>query len=131
MNIMLKIATIVAGVLAALRPAVYGTLSIVFMDSSAIIDLLVFGSCIILVWHTFRSAPLLVWVAAFAVLLVAANIGFIHHFKDFGESGPLPFEWLNEYFIQALPLIILALLSRFLRGYKEELNTNKSAEPGA
>jgi hypothetical protein len=131
MNILLKLAIIVAGVLAALRPAVYGTLSIIFMDSSAIIDLLVLGSCIVLVWHTFRSAPLLVWVAALAVLIVAANIGFIHHFKDFGESGPLPFEWLNEYFMHALPLIILALLSSFLHGYKDDLNTRKSAEPGA
>jgi hypothetical protein len=131
MNIILKIAIIAAGVLAALRPAVYGALSIVFVDSSAIIDFLVLLSCIIIVWDTFRSAHLFVWVAAFAVSLVAANIGFIYHFKDFGESGPLPFEWLNEYFIHALPLLILALLSRFLLWYKKDLNVNKSAEPGA
>jgi len=115
MHITLKIVILLAGIWAALRPAVYGALSIFFVDSSAMIDLLVLGSCIIIVWDAFRSLSPVVWISSFAVLLIATNTGFFHHFRDSGESGPLPYEWLNGYYQYTLPLISLAILNRIVR----------------
>jgi len=115
MKILLKIAILLAGVWAALRPAVYGFMFMVASDSSAIVDFLVLGSCIIIVWDGFKTLPRLVWTASFLILLTATNIGFFHYFRDFGESGPLPYEWLNGYYKFALPFIALVVFSSFLK----------------
>lgn len=127
----LKIATLIAGIWAAMHPAVYGVLFLFFVDYSAIIDLMVVASCIIIVWHTFRSLPLFLWIVSLAVLFLAASIGFFHHFRDVGESGPLPYEWLNGYYKFSLPLIILALLNRLFQwrfdSSKADLQLNKHA----
>ena len=115
MYIILKIAIFVSGIWAAYLPAVYGALSIFYVDSSAIIDLLVVGSCIIIVWDTFRASPRIILLTSFMVLLIATTIGFFHYFRDSGASGPLPYEWLNGYYEHTVPFIILSLLMFFLR----------------
>ena len=50
------------------------------------------------------------WAASLLILLTAISIGFFHYFRDVGESGPLPYEWLNGYYKFTLPLITLAVL---------------------
>ena len=73
-------------------------------------DFLVLGSCIIVVWDALKTLAPLVWAASLLILLTATSIGFFHYFRDFGESGPLPYEWLNGYYKFTLPLLALALL---------------------
>ena len=75
-----------------------------------IVDLLVLGSCIIIVWDSFRTMPRAIWVVSMIILVCSANVGFIYHFQDSGASGPLPFEWLNDYYKFTLPLIATSLL---------------------
>ena len=79
---------------------------------SAIIDLTVASACIVLWFASLRSIPTVPWAIGILVLLVAAFSGKVYTFRDSGESGPLPFEWLNRYLLQALPLIALSLLHR-------------------
>lgn len=135
MTIILKIAILFAGIWAALRPATYGALFLSVFDSSAIIDFLVLGSCIIIVWDAFKTMPRLIWVTAFVFLLVATTIGFIQYFRDSGESGPLAYEWLNEYYKFTVPLITLSLINCFFKFanpcFKRGRTINKKAEPGA
>jgi hypothetical protein len=132
MKILLKIAIFITGIWAAIRPAVYGFIFIIASDSSAIIDFLVLGSCIIIVWDAFKILPRLVWSASLLILLVATNIGFFHYFQDFGESGPLPYEWLNGYYKFSLPLIILAVLKCLFQlrfdFFKKATNVIENAE---
>jgi len=37
--------------------------------------------------------------------------GFGYHFRDSGESGPLPYEWINDYFWSAIPLLVTTMFS--------------------
>jgi len=115
MNIAMKIAILLTGIWAAMLPAAYGVIFIIFFHFSAFIDFLVLGSCIVLVWDSFRTLPRLIWTASFLVLLCATNIGFVHYFSDFESSGPLPYEWLNGYFKNSVPLITLVLLNSYIR----------------
>jgi hypothetical protein len=124
----LKIAIILAGIWAALSPIAYGFISIIVFHSSAFIDILVFGSCVVLVWEAFSKLPRPIWVASMVVLLGAANIGFVHYFRDFGSSGPLPYEWLNGYYKNAAPLIVLSFLHCYFRRRYLGINKKKIAE---
>jgi hypothetical protein len=109
---------------AILAPAMYGTLFGAFADWSALFDFLIVFSCGVLVVAAFKNISLGLWLAAFAVMALSGVSGFFYHFQDSGESGPLPFEWLNSYFVQALPLLLIAFLSRFFE-------PNKDAEQAA
>lgn len=115
MHIALKISILLTGILAAYPPAVYGALTIFYFDLSAIIDLLIVGGCVIIAWDAFRSVPRFMWIASFIALLIATSIGFFHYFQDAGESGPLPYEWLNGYYKFTIPLIALCSLNHFFR----------------
>ena len=115
MTIILKIVILLTGIWAALSPASYGALFLSVLDSSAIIDFVVLGSCIIIVWDAFKTMPRLIWGTAFMVLLIATNIGFFYYFRDSGESGPLPYEWLNGYYKFTVPLITLSLMNCFIK----------------
>jgi hypothetical protein len=114
----LKIAITLAGMWAALRPASYGFLFIFSFDSSIIFDLLILLSCTILVWKAFRPTIRTVWVLSLVLLLLATGMGFFHHFPDYGESGPLPYEWLNGYYPFSLPLILLTLVAHSVHNRK-------------
>ena len=115
MNIAIQIVTILAGVWAAMRPMIYGLIFMLAVDPSAIIDFIVVGGCIVLVWHTIRPLPFSLWIAALSTLLISTSVGFFYHFLDYGESGPLPFEWLNGYYELSMPLIIIVLLRLLFR----------------
>ena len=111
----LKTATILAGMWAGLRPATYAFLFLFSLDSSIIFDLLVLLSCTILAWEAFRPTIRTAWVLSLVILLLATGMGFFHHFPDYGESGPLPYEWLNGYYTFSLPLIFVTLVARGVR----------------
>jgi hypothetical protein len=125
MTIIIKVSILIAGIWAAIRPAVYGALFTLVFNSSAIIDFLVVGSCFVIVWHAFRPLPSFMWITPFGVLLVATIVDFLHHFRDFGESGPLPYEWLNGYHRHTLPLITLVLFNCFIQRSKKILFETK------
>ena len=114
MKVLLKIAILLAGIWAGLHPSVYGFIFIVASDSSAVVDFLVLGSCVVVVWDAFNTVPRFAWSASLSILFMATAIGFFHLFRDFGESGPLPYEWLNGYYKFSLPLIGLTILKYLL-----------------
>jgi hypothetical protein len=107
-----------------------GNRLIIASDSSAIIDFLVLGSCIIIVWDAFKTLPRLVWAESLLIILAATSKEFIYYFRAFGESGPLPYEWLNGYHKFSLPLITLAGLKCIfqLRFDPKTTNVDDNAE---
>jgi len=119
MKTILRTLIVIAAIWAVLAPAMYGVLSGAFADWSAIFDFLIVFSCGVLVLAAFKNISLGIWLAVFAVVAVFGVSGFFYHFQDSGQSGPLPFEWLNSYFVQALPLLLIALLARFFEPNKE------------
>jgi hypothetical protein len=52
------------------------------------------------------------------VLLAASLVGLFVHFRDSGESGPLPYEWLNDYYFRSTPLMLISAANRLLRRLK-------------
>ena len=110
MKIALRILIVPAVVWAILPPGAYGLLFLVVKDSSAIIDFVLVAACVVLGISAFKSMSFLIWIIAFTTVSIFGLIGFVHRFRYFGESGPLPFEWINNYFIHAIPLIFLSIL---------------------
>jgi hypothetical protein len=115
MYIILRILIVFAGIWAALSPASYGFLFILAADSSTVFDLLILGTCILLVLNEFKYCPNFIWFISIFILIITTSIEFFYLFRDVGESGPLPYEWLNGYYKFSLPLIILSMLSQYSR----------------
>ena len=81
---------------------------------SAFFGLLVAGSCIVAALPAFITVTRVVWITSLGLLTLAAVSGFVHHF-DAGDCDVLPFEWLNRYWIQAIPLLVLSIALRIYR----------------
>jgi len=94
-------------------PAVYTFLFV--GDASSLVGLIVAGSCIILLIEVFKSVKLWLFVCAMATLFCASLMGICFQFRHSGESGPLPYEWLNKYYVNAIPLLVLSGGFRFWR----------------
>lgn len=124
MRVLLRALIVIAAIWAILAPATYGLLFGFSFDWSALFDFVVVGSCAVLAFTAFKDISLILWLVAFIVVAVSGASGFFYHFQDSGESGPLPFEWLNNYFLQALPLLLIAAISRLF-------DPNKEAEQAA
>ena len=110
----LRIAALTAFAFAAISPATYALLSAFVGDRSAFIDMAVVGSCIILVADAFKHLAVWLFVFGVAVLLTASLAGMFVHFQDSGESGPLPYEWLNGYYLRSMPLLLISAGARLL-----------------
>ncbi len=110
MKLATRILIIPAFVWAALPPASYSLFAL-FNHWSMIEDLLVVLSCLVLTIFPYKKFNIGAWVAAYAFLVIITATGLIHHFQDSGESGPLPFEWINSYYNHSAPLLVIALLS--------------------
>ena len=111
MKIALRVIVIPALIWAGLAPGNYGFLSFYFHHWSAWVDLAVLLACIILAAPPFKRLPFTLWLCGLIAVSVTASLGFFHHFQDSGESMPLPFEWLNGYWTQALPLVLVSVAS--------------------
>lgn len=126
MNVTLRILALGAGVWACLSPFVW----LVFCNGwfgPRGVAAAVFASSVGLVVDTFRRVPALHWIIMLGVLLGAASVGFFHHFRYSGESGPLPYEWLNGYYASALPLILVSLATRLIgRKMPDAKETNET-----
>jgi len=109
-KIALRIALVVAAGWAMWVPGIFAL--IVSNDPSVCVDLLAVITCATLALAGFRHVPLPLWFASYAVMVGLCVVGFVHHFRDYGESGPLPLEWLNNYFRFATPLLIVSPLVR-------------------
>jgi len=129
MKIVLRTLIVIAAILAILAPAMYGFHFGAFADWSALVDFALVISCVALAFAAFRNLSVMLWLTAFTIVTVFAVSGFFHRFRDSGESGPLPFEWLNSYFLQAFPLLVVAILTRvFLTNKKSEQGADGDAE---
>lgn len=107
-----RILIIPAALWALIAPGSYGLLFGVGGDWSAIIDLVIVLCCLVLAISLFIKVSSSVWCVCLLLLSTAVFVGLLHHFQDSGESGPLPFEWLNRYLTQGLPLLVLAIADR-------------------
>ncbi len=103
-------AVIFAG-LCFLGPFLYGVLFLFSGDWSAIIDFTIAAAVLGSVLKLYVKIPKTLWVVSMAVFAGASLIGFFVHFRDSGESGPLPFEWLNQYYHGGIPALFLIGLS--------------------
>jgi len=90
-------------------PLSYGIMFGSGRDWSAVVDVAVALICIVVALSVFLNTRFGVWVTSILCLSIVALAGQFHHFKDSGESGPLPYEWINNYITQALPLIVLVI----------------------
>ena len=104
----LRLAIIPATFWALLAPASYGFLFATVGDWSALLDVAIVLCCIALALSSFVRIPSALWAVCVLTVLMAVLSGQFHHFQDSGASGPLPFEWLNSYPAQGLPLLVLA-----------------------
>jgi hypothetical protein len=112
----LMIVAVVACFYAVVWPATYAFLFAFFGDGSgAFLDIAVAASCVILLADIFRS--LNIWLFSFAIvaLLAASFAGFFFHFRASDESGPLPYEWLNYYYVRSAPLLLVSAGVRLFR----------------
>ena len=94
---------------------------------SAVVDVAVCCCCVVLVAATIREPSGQLWWCAFCILCVASTIGSAVHMPALESGGP--FEWLNGYYVFTLPLLILSVLHRLVRGKRATpfvLNGNES-----
>ena len=110
-----RIIIMIAALWASYLPGFYGILFAYGMHWSAIVDFLIVTSCLILAVSTFARIPVVVWSICLTILAIATVSGLVFHFRDSGESGPLPFEWLNGYLKNGLPLPIFCTIYRILQ----------------
>jgi hypothetical protein len=115
MMILKKLLLIVACIWAVLAPMQYGLISAVCLHWSAIPDAVVVWSCVELTFQGFAGRRWKRWIAGVLVLAAASTIGLFHHFQDQGESAPLPFEWLNYYWLAGSPLLLLSAVLVFIQ----------------
>lgn len=121
---MIRIVLLPAIIWAARAPGTYGFYSIFFGHWSALIDIVVVLGCVILIVPAFKKIPWTLWLTGLLIVAVASSVGLFHHFRDSGESMPLPFEWLNEYWQGALPLLVLSLMSAIGFNRQTQANSN-------
>lgn len=112
MKTAVRVLVVLASIYALAPPLSYMVLFTFALHQSAVIDLVVALSCVLLAYSSFKKLPSALWFGSLLVVALSASIGSFHHFRDSGESGPLPYEWLNHYFTAAVPLIVLAIGSR-------------------
>jgi len=117
-ELFLKIAAVAAFIYASIAPATYALLSGV-VHLSAFVDVGVLVSCGIVFADVLERRPVWLYLSAMGVLLAASLVGRFVHFRDSGESGPLPYEWLNHYYLFSTPLVLVSAASRLLRQQKE------------
>jgi len=117
MRVLLKILTILACVWAVIPPSVYGFIFTVVADQSAVIDIFIVACCICLAVSSFKRVHLYIQSLSFLMVAIASIIGFFHYFQDSGASGPLPYEWLNSYYLHSLPLLIIFTATRLGKKY--------------
>jgi hypothetical protein len=113
MKLTLRILAVAAGVWACLSPFIW----LIFCNGwwgPRGIAVIIFTSSVGLVVDIFRRVPVMLWIMMLVMLLSAGSVGIFHHFQDSGESGPLPYEWLNSYYASALPLILVSLATRMI-----------------
>ena len=107
MKLALRIVIVLAALLASLSPASYGT----FFGANILLCYLLVVACFVLACSEFRDFHFLVRIIAWLIVMAFALAGFGYHFRDSGESGPLPYEWINDYFWFAIPLLMTTMLS--------------------
>jgi hypothetical protein len=112
MKLTVQIASVLSAFWATITPAMYGLLFVAVGDWSAAIDVLIVLFCIVLAVAAFARIPFTVWLVCFTCMLGLAVAGFFYHFRGSGESGPLPFEWINGYFIHAAPILVSSVLMK-------------------
>ena len=88
-------------------PVMYGLLFTFSLNSSALVDLTIFISCIALTATVFIKPKPAISLISSVIVLAFSIVGFFYHFQDSGTSGPLPYEWLNGYYLHTLPLLII------------------------
>ena len=111
MRLALRILIVFAAIWALLAPLSYGVIFGLFFDWSAIVDLSLAFACMILAYSECKNIRMTVRISAFLVVLGFLFADLLRNFRATGESGPLPFEWINGYFWQALPLLFLSAIS--------------------
>ena len=121
------ILSLLAAIWAALPPAAYGLLFAAFRDGSAIVNLPTALLCPVLAVSSFDKKPTVTWFVSFAWLSTATLAGVVHHFQDSGESGPLPFEWINRYAWSSTPLLLISIV---IRVYWWKRRPGDTATPG-
>ena len=107
MKLALRIVIVIAALLASLSPASYGT----FFGANMLLCYLLVTACFVLAYSEFRDFHFLVRMISWLIVMAFAVAGFGYHFRDFGESGPLPYEWINDYFWSAIPLLVTTVIS--------------------
>ena len=116
----MRIAAVAAFAYAVVAPASYALLFAFMADRSALIDIAVVGSCVILVANGFKPLSGWLFVSATALLIAASLAGIFVHFRDSGASGPLPYEWLNGYYLRSTPLLLISSAVRFFSRYERQ-----------
>ena len=110
-----RIFIVMAALWALYLPGAYGILFAFVTHWSALVDFTIVVCCLILTVAVFIKIPGAFWYMSFIILTTAAVSGFFYHFRDLGESGPLPFEWLNVYIEHVLPLLLLSVIFKIVR----------------
>jgi len=110
-----RIMIVIAALWALYLPGAYGILFAFVMHWSAAVDFMIVLCCLILTVSAFTKVTGAVLSMCLIILAVSSISGLFFHFKDSGESGPLPFEWLNDYLVHVLPLLILYVLFKIVR----------------
>lgn len=108
---MIRIAAVILAGLCFLGPFFYGVLFLFCGHWSAFVDFTVAASVVVSVLNPYVNVPMTPWLVSMAIFTAASLIGFFIHFQDSGESGPLPFEWLNQYYQVGIPTLLLIGLS--------------------
>jgi len=119
MKIILQALLVIAAIWAILPAVAYGLLFASVAHWSSLIDLGLALSCITLSLSAFMRVATLAWLAALMIITGFSAIGQFYHFQDSGESGPLPFEWINGYLLHGLPLLTVSILLK-VHKYKSE-----------
>ena len=125
MRILLKILVTLACIWAIYLPSTYAVLFAVFKNISVLVDLTAVISCIVLAAIVFIKPKLVVSVTSLTIVLAFSSAGLFHQFQDSGASGPLPYEWINDYYIHSIPLLIIVSLNWFVMFRQGKLQASK------
>lgn len=124
MRIAIGILAAIFGIISFLAPLSYGLLFLISLDSSSFVSLTIAAAVLVSVISVFVNIPSSLSIISITAFSGASLIGLFVHFRDSGESGPLPYEWLNEYYEVGIPTLFLVILSLAMKNRQ----TKKEAE---
>jgi hypothetical protein len=127
--VLIAIVVFAACIYPSLSALSYGVIFVWLGHFASLFSVFIGLACILLFIDSIKLLPTKIYLSVFIIVLVTSSLGFFIHFQDSGESGPLPFEWLNNYWKISFPLLFASAIGRFLKKHTNTVEQGAAANP--